>query len=341
MGWRTTVAALAGVVLLPLTLPADVGQASSSDAGVVGLWDTGFTAGMTAEDCGKWRLDANGFCSANDARNGVELGVKFQTSHKLLITGVRVYRTDLNTVTGTLWNAEGRSLATGTFAPAATVGWQDLTFPQPVAISPGRTYIASYHSPATKYAFTYDFFDDELVRGPVTALRSVEGDPNGVHCYDSAPWCSFPTGRHRSSSYWVSPLWQNPPDQPVPPPAVPTPPTDVVPPVVENAKPSNGAKRVGPRRSIKITFSEGVRAQLLTKSSVRLKQKGRKKAIPVRLKYDVRRHRLTVDPVRRLRSRTTYRIVIATRVVDIAGNRLDQNPRRSGAQRATWRFRTR
>ncbi len=341
MGWRAIVAALTGTVLLPLTLPAAAGQASSPGAEVVGLWDADFKAEMTAEDCGEWRLNAQGFCSANDARNGVELGVKFQTSRKLLITGVRVYRTDLNTIKGTLWNAEGRSLATGTFAPAATAGWQDLTFAHPVAISPGRTYIASYHSPATKYAFEYGFFEDELVRGPVTALRAVEGDPNGVHCYDNAQWCSFPTNRYRSSTYWVSPLWQNPSDQPVPPPAVPTPPTDVVAPVVKSAQPSNGAKRVGPRRSIKITFSEGVRSRLLTKSSVRLKQKGRKKRVPVRLRYDARRHRLTVDPVGRLRPATTYRIVIATRVVDIAGNRLDQDPGRDGAQRATWRFRTR
>ena len=30
-----------------------------------------------------------------------------------------------------------------------------------------------------------------------------------------------------------------------------------------------------------------------------------------------------------------------TGVADIAGNRLDQDPRRDGDQQATWRFRTR
>lgn len=341
MGWSSVVATLAGVLLLPLTLPAAAGQASSSDSEVVGLWDPGFGAQMTKEDCGEWRLDAQGFCTANDARNGVELGVKFQASRSLFVTGVRLYRTDFNTVTGSLWDGEGARLATGTFAPAATAGWQDMTFSKPVAISPGQTYIASYHSPATKYAFKYGFFDDELTRGPVTALRAVAGDPNGVHCYDNAQRCSFPTRAHHSSTYWVTPLWQNPPGQPVPPPAVPTPPADVVPPVVDQSRPSNGAKRVGRGRSIKITFSENIRSTLLTKANVRLKQKGRKKPVPVRLKYDERRNRLTVTPVRRLRSRTTYRIMIATRVVDTAGNRLDQNPRRDGAQKASWRFRTR
>ncbi len=342
MGWSALVARLAGVALLPLTLPAAAGQAASADSEVVGLWDSGFGAQMTQEDCGEWRLDARGFCTANDSRNGVELGVKFQASRNLLITGVRLYRTDLNTITGSLWNAAGARLATGTFAPAATTGWQDLTFSEPVVISPGQTYIASYHSPATKYAFQYGFFDDELTRGPVTALRAVAGDPNGVHCYDSAQGCSFPTMAYYSSTYWVTPLWQNPPGQPVPPPpAVPTPPADVVPPSVDQSKPSNGAKRVGRRRSIKITFSENIRSALLTRDTVRLKQKGRKKRVAIRLKYDERRNRLTLAPVRRLQPRTTYRIVIATRVVDIAGNRLDQNPRRDGAQQARWRFRTR
>ena len=193
MGWRRIVVASVAAVLLPLTFPAGAGLASSSDSQAVGLWDSDFRAEMTAEDCGHWRLNTQGFCSANDARNGVELGVKFRASRTLLVTGVRVYRTDLKTITGTLWTAEGRSLATGTFAPADSSGWQDLAFSEPVAISPGRTYIASYHSPATKYAFKYHFFDDELTRGPVTALRAVEGDPNGVHCYDNARRCTFPT----------------------------------------------------------------------------------------------------------------------------------------------------
>ena len=60
-----------------------------------------------------------------------------------------------------------------------------------------------------------------------------------------------------------------------------------------------------------------------------------------RLRYDERRTRLVLDPARRLRPGTTYRVLIKTRVVDVAGNPLDQNPRKTGAQAAKWRFRTR
>ncbi len=120
---------------------------------MVGLWEPDFRAETPAADCAGWRLDVHGFCTADDARNGVELGVKFQTSRDLLITGIRVYRVDLATITGSLWDADGSRLATGRFAPTDAQDWQDLTFSRPVAISPGTTYVASYYSPATKYAF--------------------------------------------------------------------------------------------------------------------------------------------------------------------------------------------
>lgn len=42
-----------------------------------------------------------------------------------------------------------------------------------------------------------------------------------------------------------------------------------------------------------------------------------------------------------LRPRTVYRVVISTRVVDVAGNPLDQDPRAAGPQSATLTFRTR
>ena len=70
---------------------------------MVGLWEPDFRAETPAADCEGWRLDTQGFCTADDSRNGVELGVKFQTSRDLLITGIRVYRVDLATITGSLW----------------------------------------------------------------------------------------------------------------------------------------------------------------------------------------------------------------------------------------------
>lgn len=341
---RTAAPALAGVlvaavaVLPSAAVPAARGQQS------LGLWGSGFRAGLTAQDCGRWKLDDNGFCTANDWRNGVELGTRFQTSRDVAVVGVRVYRVDPAVVTGSLWDGLGNRIATGTFERTSRKGWQDLTFAQPVIISPGQTYTASYYTPATKYAFQYDYFERPATRGPITALPSTDTAPNGVHCYDVAA-CTFPSEGFRSTSYWVTPLWQDPVDPTVPttptPTPAPTPPPDAVPPVVHGSTPSAGATRVNPGASITVTFSKKVRAATLNRMSVRLHRAGRSARVPVRLSYDAGRTRLTLTPRTRLRPGTTYRVVVTSKVRDTTGNQLDQDPQKPGIQGATWTFRTR
>lgn len=103
------------------------------------------------------------------------------------------------------------------------------------------------------------------------------------------------------------------------------------------------AATTGVRRGADVqgTFSERVRGRTLTSLSVRLLRKGSSTAVPARLTYDAARHRVTLDPTQRLRPHTAYRVVIATTVRDLAGNRLDQNASRAGLQRSRWSFRTR
>jgi hypothetical protein len=192
-------------VLLPLAMAlalvgTTAGMTAATTPAYAGLWSSTYQAGLTSCDAGS--LDSNGFCVIGDLP--VELGVKFTTSTPVLIQGVRVYRTDSGTMTGSLWSSGGTLLATGTFASyAGTYGWQDLIFAQPVAIVPGQTYIASYYAPTSVYAFQHDYFGTSLTVGPLTALASVTSDPNGVYCYGGC----FPTGSFRDSNYWVTPLY--------------------------------------------------------------------------------------------------------------------------------------
>jgi hypothetical protein len=346
MGIRTLVASVAGVVLASAgAAPAPAAPAPDHRAiqDAVGLWDTDFNAGQKAEDCGRWKLGDRGFCTANDWRNGVELGTAFQTERVVTVVGVRVHRVDPGQVTGSLWDGLGNRIATGTFAQTSKKGWQDLVFAQPVAISPGQTYIASYYTPGTKYAFQYDFFDRAMTRGPITALRSTASAPNGLHCYDVSP-CTHPTDGFRSSSYWVTPLWRTsstPAPTPTPTPTpMPVPPAAQAP-AVQASAPSAGATRVSRRTSIRVTFSTKIRAATLTRASVRLVRAGRAARVPARLSYDARRARLTLTPKSRLRPGTTYRVVVTSKVRDTSGNALDQDPQKPGIQRATWTFRTR
>ena len=276
---------------------------------------------------------------ADDVRNGLEVGVRFETSQPVQVTGVRIYRVDSSTLTGSLWDATGTRLATGTFAGRGASGWQDLTFDAPVTVVPGQTYVASYYTPKTRYAFEYGYFASAArTVGPITALRSTSAAPNGVHCYDDRSCGSFPVRGFRDSTYWVSPLWTEP-EQPTAPVTGTTP---VEPPAtalrVAQVRPHQ--RSIGVRAPVRVTFSAAVRRATLTRSSVRLVGRDGDR-VRLRLSYDATRHRLTLRPARALRPGTTYRLAVTTKVTDEQGVRLDQDPERAGAQAGTWAVRTR
>ena len=98
---------------------------------------------------------------------------------------------------------------------------------------------------------------------------------------------------------------------------------------------------VGTGATIRATFSEAMRRASLTGSTVRLVRAHRTDGVPAAVTYDARRHRVVLDPAHALRHRTTYWVVVTTGAKDLAGNRLDQDPTRTGGQRVSWTFRTR
>ena len=140
------------------------------------------------------------------------------------------------------------------------------------------------------------FTNQALTVGPITALRAVDGNPNGVFCYDDQNCGFFPVHGHRDSTYWVTPLWQTPtttdPVEPVPSPhTAPTPPgqpptANQLAPRVSGVAPVPGATGVKVTAIVKATFSEPVRRATLSTTSVRLLRKGSTKAVPARLSYD-------------------------------------------------------
>jgi hypothetical protein len=97
--------------------------------------------------------------------------------------------------TGSLWNASGQLLATGTFTNESASGWQTLVFSTPVAITAGATYTAGYHTNTGHYAVSRSYFNTPFSSGPLTVLTS-----GGVYAYGAG---GLPNQSYQGSNYWV------------------------------------------------------------------------------------------------------------------------------------------
>ncbi len=70
--------------------------------------------------------------------------------------------------TGSLWSSTGTLLATVTFTNESISGWQTATFSNPVQITKGTTYVASYHTNGI-YAARRELFHDATDQRPADA----------------------------------------------------------------------------------------------------------------------------------------------------------------------------
>jgi hypothetical protein len=139
-----------------------------------------------------------GVTSAADT-SSVELGTRFSSTVNGTISGIRFYKGAGNTGThtGTLWSASGGVIASGTFQNETASGWQTLEFTNPVSITAGTTYVASYFAPNGGYAYNGGYFGIAHASGP---LQAPAGS-NGVFTYSSNS--TFPTSSYNSTNYWV------------------------------------------------------------------------------------------------------------------------------------------
>jgi VCBS repeat-containing protein len=140
----------------------------------------------------------------------VELGVRFQTSVAGTVTGVRFYKSSLDTGThtGELWSSTGVKLATVTFSNETASGWQSATFSTPITLTPGQVYTVSYHTNVGHYSSTNNYFTSNVVSGPLTALANG----NGVFTYGSSSL--YPTDTFQATNFWVDVMFN--PSGPVP-----------------------------------------------------------------------------------------------------------------------------
>jgi len=133
--------------------------------------------------------------------NSVELGVKFSSSTAGTVTGVRFWKSSINTGTHTahLWTSTGQLLASATFANETESGWQEVLFSQPVQITAGTTYVASYHNNHS-YSTAQAYFATQLTKGSLTAPANA-----GVYTYSSS--VVFPSNTWNAQNYWTDVLF--------------------------------------------------------------------------------------------------------------------------------------
>ena len=96
----------------------------------------------------------------------------------------------------------GALLATATFTSETASGWQQVNFPNPVAIAANTVYVASYYAPNGGYAVDDNYFATAgYDNAPLHALEDGVSGGDGVYVYGSSG--TFPTGSYQSDNYWV------------------------------------------------------------------------------------------------------------------------------------------
>jgi hypothetical protein len=131
-----------------------------------------------------------------------ELGVKFYSDSSGFITAIRFYKAPQNTGVhiAHLWDLNGNLLSSATFTNETASGWQQVMLPNPVPITAGSVYVASYWDPNGNYSLNRPYFTSQYNNPPLHALADGANGANGVYMYNSS---SFPISTYQSSNYWV------------------------------------------------------------------------------------------------------------------------------------------
>lgn len=181
--------------------------------------------------------DADSPAAGPTTDKAVELGMAFTTEDRGTVTGVRFYKdaTNVGTHTLSIWTSSGTLLATATVPSETASGWQQASFANPVALTPGVVYLASYRNPNGRYSYTSAGLAKMIDRSP-------------LHTPANAGRYTYGTGGPTTASgtnYFVDPVFA---------PAVDAPPEVAV------VDPADTATSVPTGAKITVTFSASIQA---------------------------------------------------------------------------------
>jgi Domain of unknown function (DUF4082)/Bacterial Ig-like domain len=268
--------------------------------------------------CSIWPNTATPTILSDSDTSAVNLGLKFTATQDGYITALRFYKSATNTGThvGTLWSSGGQQLASVTFTNETTSGWQQMALPQPVFVTAGTVYVASYLAPVGRYSADSLFFATNGVDStPLKALAEGVSGSNGVYAYASTT--TFPTQSFRSANYWVDVVFDT------------TPPADTTPPTVTARTPANNATLQPLSTVVTVTFSEAMDAATINANTLVLRDAA-SALVPATVTYNTTTRVATLTPSSPLAGGTTFTATVlggATdpRVKDLAGNALVAN----------------
>jgi hypothetical protein len=245
--------------------------------------------------------------------SAVNLGMKFSTTVAGEVTGVRFYKSTLNTGThvGSLWTAGGSLLGSVTFTGETASGWQTANFSSPIPVKANTEYVISYLAPSGHYSVDTNYFTNHGAGlTPITGMQSGGASgSNGVYGYGTAT--AFPTDSFNNSNYYVDPVFL---DQ-----------SSTTPPTVTAKTPSTTTS-VAINTAINATFSEGIDPSTL---NVTVKDAAGN-SVGGTTTYDQSGHVATFTPNGQLAMSTTY--TVSVQATDLWGNTM--------AAPYTWTFTT-
>ena len=139
--------------------------------------------------------------------SSVVLGVKFRADAAGSVRGIRFYKSAANTGThvGSLWTSGGQLVEQATFTDETASGWQTVLFDNPVPITAGTTYVASYLAPNGRYSVTGAAFASNPVANPPLEALANDASSNGVYAYSNT--ATFPSSSFNAANYWVDILF--------------------------------------------------------------------------------------------------------------------------------------
>ena len=134
---------------------------------------------------------------------GIQIGLKFQSSVPILISGIKYFKTAANIGqhVGQIYSSTGDLLASQEFSSESDSGWQSATFATPVKMAANTTFIASCFSSLGYYNSSDWTLYANITNGTLTILADGKDGPNGVFKYTNSP--AFPDSSFRKTNYWI------------------------------------------------------------------------------------------------------------------------------------------